>query len=193
MTMGNLLTRLILEIRYHRRPSWDTLVSPPELVEFIRTHPPGRAIDLGCGTGTNVLALVQAGWQVSGIDFAWSAVRKAQTRLRTAGLSADLRVEDVTDLQVFSSPFDLTLDIGCYHQLNRGDREKYRTNLKRLITLGGTFLLYAHWGRNEVGHPLGIDEVDLEKFASFLRLVHRADGQERGNGPSVWLRYTKEI
>ena len=65
------------------RPPWDTGVSPPELYDFIENHEPGRAIDIGCGTGTNVITLAQAGWQVTGVDFApasgrnyWYAMRQ---------------------------------------------------------------------------------------------------------------------
>jgi hypothetical protein len=38
------------------QPPWDTKVTPPEVVELVEGEglPFGRALDLGCGTGTNV-------------------------------------------------------------------------------------------------------------------------------------------
>ena len=73
--MQNLLRRLEFQYLYFHRPPWDTGMSPPELMEFIETHEPGRAIDIGCGTGTNVITLAKAGWQVTGVEFAPSSWR----------------------------------------------------------------------------------------------------------------------
>src|SRR5689334_21905005 len=52
-----MLRRLSFNLWYFRNPPWDSGISPPELLEFIQTHPAGKAIDLGCGTGTNVITL----------------------------------------------------------------------------------------------------------------------------------------
>ena len=70
--------RLAFNIWYFRKPPWDSGISPPELLEFIRTRPAGKAIDLGCGTGTNVITLAKAGWQVTGVDFALRAIHMAK-------------------------------------------------------------------------------------------------------------------
>ena len=48
-----MMRKLFFEWRYLvGRAPWDTGVSPPELLSFIDTHTAGRAIDLGCGTGS---------------------------------------------------------------------------------------------------------------------------------------------
>ncbi len=46
---------LQFNLRYLGNPPWDTGVSPPELLAIIAEKQPGRALDLGCGTGTNLL------------------------------------------------------------------------------------------------------------------------------------------
>ncbi|MFC1629115.1 class I SAM-dependent methyltransferase, partial [Gemmatimonadota bacterium] len=38
---------------------------------------PGRALDLGCGAGSNALELAQQGWSVLGVDWSQEAVRLA--------------------------------------------------------------------------------------------------------------------
>ena len=96
---------------------WDTGVSPPELTEFIRSHAPGRALDLGCGTGTNVITLAQHGWWVTGVDFAWRAIRVARRKARRSGVEVELQVADVTRGDAVSGPYDLVLDLGCFHNL----------------------------------------------------------------------------
>src|SRR2546430_1172357 len=68
-----------------RRPPWDTGITPPEVERFVASHPPGRAIDLGCGTGTNAVYLARHGWSAVGVDFAGRAIAKARRRTRDAG------------------------------------------------------------------------------------------------------------
>src|SRR3972149_2064567 len=106
-TRMNWLKHLSFTVWYFGRPPWDSGISPPELLEFIRSHPAGRAIDLGCGTGTNVLTLARAGWQVTGVDFVLRAIRIAKQKIKQAGVTADLRVGNVTKLHGINGPFDL--------------------------------------------------------------------------------------
>src|ERR1041385_3822376 len=90
--------RLVFQSMYFRQPPWDTGISPPELFEFIKTHPAGRAIDLGCGTGTNVITLAKSGWRVTGIDFAPRAIKLAKQKAQSMGVQADVTVNDATKL-----------------------------------------------------------------------------------------------
>jgi methylase of polypeptide subunit release factors len=72
----NWLRRLIFKSMYYRRPPWDTGISPPELLAFIQSNPPGRALDLGCGTGTNVITLAKNGTDYKSNRFsAWFTLR----------------------------------------------------------------------------------------------------------------------
>ena len=186
----NFIRRFSFNWWYIGKPPWDTGISPPELMEFIARHPPGRALDLGCGTGTNVITLARHAWQVTGVDFARGAILKARSKARQAGVSVDLRVGDVTRLGDFSGPFDLILDIGCFHSLQSAGRKAYLTNLDRLLAQNGTFLLYMFFRHPEASGP-GLEETDLETIPAYLKLVNREDGSDRGLRRSAWLTYKK--
>ncbi len=190
----NFLRRLFFQIFYLRKPPWDTGVSPPELMAYIQDNPPGRALDLGCGTGTNAITMAQHGWDVVGVDFIPRAIKKARKKAGQAQLSIDFRVEDVTRLEGVSGPFDLILDIGCFHSLPDQGKTTYLQNLERLLAPSGTFLMYAYFHLpDEPPNSLagGLDEADLRQLGAHLRLVRRQDGSERGRRPSAWIWYQR--
>jgi cyclopropane fatty-acyl-phospholipid synthase-like methyltransferase len=154
---------------------------------FIEENPPGRALDLGCGTGTNAINLAKHGWLVTGVDFVGKAIRSARRKSRQAGVQVDFRQEDVTRLRGITGQFDLVLDIGCFHSLTAEGKAAYVQNLERLLAPEGTFLMYAFFQDDE-SKP-GLKKQDLELIGNHLRLVERRDGWERGSRPSSWFRY----
>ncbi|MCI0519676.1 MAG: class I SAM-dependent methyltransferase [Chloroflexi bacterium] len=184
--MHPLASRIFFFLAYFRRPPWDSGISPPELLEHIASHPPGRALDLGCGTGVNVLTLAQRGWQAAGVDFVPRAVAQARSRLRRAGLHADLRVGDVTRLPADLGPFELILDIGCFHNLSAAGKAAYAARLPALLAPGGVFLLYALLPGPE--RPFGLQTADVRLLTARLALSRRADGADRGR-PSAWFTF----
>jgi ubiquinone/menaquinone biosynthesis C-methylase UbiE len=189
------LRRLKFHLWYYQRqpPPWDTGITPPEVEAFIASHPPGRAIDLGCGTGTNVITLAQHGWQVTGVDFAWSALRFARRKVKQAGVKVTLRLDDVTRLHGIDGPFDLILDIGCFHNLTSEGRPTYLEHIERLLAKSGTYLLYVHIKPEATERGHGVVEADLQQIAARLHLSSRQDGTERGICPSAWLTYTLAV
>lgn len=188
MLSKNWLRRGFYFLSYLRKPPWDTGVSPPELMEFLRTHPPGNALDLGCGTGTNIITLAQHGWQVTGIDYIPAAIRKAERKIRKAGVSASLSVGDVTRLDHLRGPFDLILDIGCYHNLNETEKISYEAYIQRLLLQAGTFLLYGFLITPERG--FGIGEADILRLSQAFVPIFRQDGKDQRR-PSTWLSFQK--
>jgi SAM-dependent methyltransferase len=162
------------------RRRWDTGVTPPELERFVQSHAPGRALDLGCGTGTNVVFLARHGWTAVGVDFAGRAIARARRRAREAGVTATFQVGDVTRLDV-AGPFDLALDIGCLHSIAVSGRAGYAAGLARVVRAGGTFLLYAF---APGGAAVGLSADDVRAtFAEGFEVVNVEEGKGR---PSAW-------
>jgi SAM-dependent methyltransferase len=123
---------------------WDTGETPPEVRAAVEALPSGRALDLGCGTGTNVLYLVQRGWTATGVDLSPLAIESA--RRKSDWVSGAMFYEgDVTKLSELpiEGPFDLVLDVGCYHGVPSSRRDAYAREVARVARPGGLFLLFA--------------------------------------------------
>ncbi len=190
--MQNFFRRLLFSYWYFGQPPWDTGISPPELLEFIETHPAGRAIDIGCGTGTNVVTLARAGWMVTGIDFAPRALSLAKRKLNSVHISADLQVNDATTLKGISGPFDLALDLGCFHTIPQNLRASYLDQLDRVLAPGGFWLMYGFLATgSDQGGP-GIGEAEINRISFHLTLCSRRDGFDNRQRNSAWFLFQKK-
>lgn len=170
---------------------WNTGVTPPEVYEFLGNHPAGRAIDLGCGTGTNVISLAEHGWKADGVDFVPKAIRIARRKALKSGLSdrVHFRVGSVLSPKVYQGEYDLILDIGCFHSFSGQDVEQYIDLVRTHLKPGGHLLLYVHL-LTDPGQGHGASEASLERMGEVLRLVERIDGDD-GARPSAWLKFVK--
>lgn len=171
--------------RHYRRGStpWDTGITPPEVVEAIegpKALVPGRALDLGCGTGTNVLFLVRHGFEAVGVDFSTHAIERA--REKAEGTSGATFVEgDVTrlaDLGV-EGPFDFVLDIGCFHSVRTSRRRAYVEGVARVARPGAVMMIFA-WGPwlHLPGRPRTREGEIRRRFDDVFALEHVLLGEE---------------
>ncbi len=171
------------------RTPWDTEVPPPEVVELVEVGdlPPGRALDLGCGTGTVCVYLARQGWDSVGVDFSSVAIRRARRKARRAGVDCRFYQADVTDLSFLTGLFDLVLDIGCLHNVPSERRDRYAAEVVRLLRPGGLYMLYAFTRRP--GRPASCGVV-LEEvrslFAPALVLERQKGGEDPTGPPSAW-------
>jgi len=162
----NRVVGLLYEIAYRVgfKP-WDTGVPPTELVALVEGQDglrPGRAVDLGCGTGTNVVYLSRHGWEVTGVDMVGHALTVARRRAAAAGVRARLVRGDVTRLDelVMGDRFDLLLDLGCYHSLFPVElRDAYARSVTAVAAPGATLLLYGFLPGQRKEHGVFPDEL----------------------------------
>jgi cyclopropane fatty-acyl-phospholipid synthase-like methyltransferase len=186
----NLFKHLSFELWYLRHPPWESGIVPPELIEFIGSHPPGRALDLGCGSGTSSLALAKGGWTVCGVDYARGAIHRARQKNRLTGLAVDFHLCDVTRLppSILLASYDLVLDIGCFHGLSLRERDIYLETLEHLIAPGGCWLMYGFFNTEE--NPVnGSTDRKQNEPGKRLKLTWRRDGMEMKDRPSAWFCY----
>jgi ubiquinone/menaquinone biosynthesis C-methylase UbiE len=76
---------------------------------------PGKALEIGCGTGTNSIWLAQQGFAVTGMDISKTAIARAREKASAAGVGCRFLVGDFMVDPVPGAPFDLVYDRGCLH------------------------------------------------------------------------------
>jgi cyclopropane fatty-acyl-phospholipid synthase-like methyltransferase len=184
------LFKWIYELSYRfSRPNWDTDTIPPEVAGLVDDgNPGGRLLDLGCGTGTHSIYLAQKGYSVVGVDFSPKAIALARQKARQAGISVDLQLGDVTRLDFLHDPFDIALDVGCFHGLNKAERSRYAETLARLTHPGSLFLLWAIKEQGHVGIGVNADEIG-QCFSPHFALDRIADSADHGRASAwYWIR-----
>ncbi|HEV2035355.1 MAG TPA: class I SAM-dependent methyltransferase [Candidatus Dormibacteraeota bacterium] len=173
MDRSRLLFRLFYLLGF--KP-WDTGVSPPELVELIEgpnALRPGRALDIGCGTGTNCKYLMDHKWEVTGVDF----VPRALAAAKRNATGARLLVGDVTKLSALgvSGPFDLLLDLGCFHAIPDARRDAYVREVGHVAAPGATLLMFA-FGEKGPGTPVAAEPEIRRRFNDAFDVVEVRPG-----------------
>jgi SAM-dependent methyltransferase len=99
---------------------------------------PGRALDLGCGTGRNAAELAAHGWEVDAVDLSATALATARTRVPA---TVRLHHGDAFALPALTGPYDLVHDSGCFHHLPPHRRPSYLALLARVLGPGGHLAL----------------------------------------------------
>jgi SAM-dependent methyltransferase len=126
---------------------WDTGDPDPHLVELVEQGAivPGRALEVGCGTGTNALWLASRGFDVHGIDIAPLAIEQAQAKSRAAGAAKlKLSVLDFLRDELPAGPFDVVFDRGVFHVFDDAtDRARFAERVAGLLRPGGHWLCLA--------------------------------------------------
>jgi SAM-dependent methyltransferase len=143
--MNLLFNKLVYELgyRYFRMP-WE-MGPRQELVQLIENGriTPSRAIDLGCGTGSNAIFLAQKGFDVTGVDYASSAIEKARRKADGLKVKVEFIVDDLTNLQKVKGTFDFLVDYGALDDLSPRNRNLYVANILPLVHHGSCFLLWC--------------------------------------------------
>jgi SAM-dependent methyltransferase len=107
--------------------------------------PPGRALDAGCGHGSDTLWLAAQRWRVTAVDFAATALAYARSTAEAMGLDVAGRIDWVeADLATWSPEPD-TFDLVVWAYVHvAGSVEEAVGRLAKGVAPGGTLLLVGH-------------------------------------------------
>lgn len=167
---------------------WDHEDLAPEFVELIegpKALPPGRALDLGCGTGTHAIYLAKNGWDVTGLDYVSRALNVARQRAAKANVAPTWIQGDVTRLTDFvggynTVPYNLLLDFGCFHGLRPEQCRAYAAGIRAVTAPGATFLLFSFSPGRRGPAPRGVSSEEIASYFGNeweILWAHPADGQ----------------
>ena len=181
--------------RRTRMPGWDVGRAAGELKKIIDdgTIKPGRALVLGCGTGTNAIYLAGKGFTVTGVEIAPTALVLAEKQASKAKVRVQWLVADVTAMPEME-PFDLIFDRGCYHHVQLYDSAGFVKTVDRLTRSGGHFLLLAgNANQPRHGGPPRVEETKLVgdfartwDFVSLREMRFESRNPNYKNGPWAW-------
>lgn len=176
---------------------WDSGITPPEIRDILAERPPGDALDLGCGTGTVMRDLLLSGWRADGVDFVQRAIDLAGDKLADFPPDAfRLVCGDVTRLvrlQALRPPYDLIIDIGCGHSIDKADNAAYARGIAERLRPGGVFMLYASHPRPD--SSVGWAPKQVERlFGPLLELYWEQRGDDVAIGaPASWYNWRKPL
>jgi SAM-dependent methyltransferase len=124
---------------------------------------PGRALDVGCGSGRDAVYLTKQGWRVTGVDFAEDALTKARQRAAGEGVQVEWIQGDVGRLdQLGLEPgYNLLYDFGCIQGLPDPARQGAANGLTRLAAPGASLLMFAFKAGRHILLPRGMDQTDV--------------------------------
>ena len=143
----NSVLRLVADVTYRLglgpRPSDVPDHRLVELAEGPNRLAPGRALDLGCGTGRNAIYLAGHGWETVGVEMSGYAVEVARRKAAAQGVPARFVKGDVTrlpDLDI-GPPFNLFMDGGCFHTIPPGLRDAYAESVTAVAAPGARLIM----------------------------------------------------
>jgi SAM-dependent methyltransferase len=116
---------------------------------FCERHfdPPGRLVDLGCGTGRLLLPFARRGYRVLGVDLSEEMLRVAAAKARAEGVAVNLlraNLVDLTGLEGGSFAYAACLFSTLGMVAGAEQRRRVVGHAYRLLRPGGKFVLYVH-------------------------------------------------
>ncbi len=176
-----------------KKTPWDTGITPPEIVSMLDSGrvKVGRALDLGCGTGTNVIYLARRGFDVTGIDLSRRAISLARRKTRSVTRAIWFIRGDVSrmDHWLAADSIDFAYDIGCFHSLPDAARRRYALALTQVTRSGAIFMLYAFGPRidDSGSRAAGVSAAEVAARFSHGFMVERVEqGGDRNGRSSAW-------
>jgi cyclopropane fatty-acyl-phospholipid synthase-like methyltransferase len=136
--------------------------------------------------------MARAGWSTTGVDLSRLAIRRARREARQAGIEVDFRRLDAARLPGLIGPFDLALDIGCFHTIPAESRTSYVGRLIELLPPGADYLLYTFLANQEDGNTWPPTEAEIHRsFDSGFSILSLNHGTDRERS-SAWYHMRRK-
>ena len=131
---------------------------------------PGRALDVGCGEGADVVWLAHQGWDVTGLDVSQVGLDRAALHARQAGATVRWVHADLVLAGLPAGAFDLVS--AQYPALLRTPGDDAERALLAAVAPGGTLLVVHHADIDaEQAKEHGFDPADYVSPADVAALL----------------------
>jgi SAM-dependent methyltransferase len=195
------MDRQQFEQMYQGQAAWDTGRPQPAIIKLAESgqiH--GSVLDVGCGTGENVLYLAAKGHEAWGIDFLPVAIERAKAKAAERGIDAHFIVGNALGLNNLGRQFDTMIDCGLFHTFSDEERPVYAQEVAKVLRASG--LLHILCFSDEEPGTYGPRRISRQELRdSFQKgwqvqrieptrfeAVLRPDGpQHSPGGPKAWL------
>lgn len=149
---------------------------------------PGRAIDLGCGSGANSIFLAAHGFDVTGVDYSPVGLEKAR-RATPASLSISWVAGDLTadSIPGVSGTFDLLVDYSVLDDMRGDALEAMAATVERLSHRGSVFVLWCFydeisWWKRRGGRFPGLEVGSVRRLFGSAFDIERLSEPAPGSG-----------
>jgi len=152
----------MFKVMYERFAPWD-IGRPQRAITELEANGDikGSVLDVGCGTGENLLFLASKGHEVWGIDLVESAVERAKEKARERGLEATFKVHSAFKLDLLGRTFDAVIDCGMFHTLDDDERACFLDNLRAVLVPGGAYHMLCFSERAPTGGPRRLSQAEI--------------------------------
>lgn len=165
------------------------------LVQQAACGPGDRVLEIGCGTGSLLMALkrAQPGADAVGLDPDAAALAIARRKAARAGLGVQLDQGFADELPYPDASFDRVLSSFMFHHLSRGVKETTLREVLRVLRPGGRFHMVDFGGpgsgkRGFIGHLIHADrhlkDNAEDRVVGMMRDAGFAGAQVAGRRPS---------
>jgi tellurite methyltransferase len=166
------------EKRYREQHnSGDSVASQPAplVVKIANPLPPGRALDLACGTGRNALYLAEHGWSVTAIDGAPTGIAILREYAAERGLNMITEIGDLEkgECRIGPESWDLIL-MCCYLQ-----RDLFEPTKNGLVPGGILLAVVLLAELNSTASPFALQPGELAAYFQDWEILHSFEGKKQ--------------
>ena len=127
---------------YRGSPPWDIGRPQPDFVRLAEAGElAGQVLDVGCGTGEQVMLAATHGAEAMGVDIAELAIQRAREKAEERGIPATFQVADAMHLDRLGRQFDVITDSGVFHVFSDDERPAFVTSLRSALRPGGMYYM----------------------------------------------------
>jgi len=189
------------EQMYQGQAPWDIGRPQPATIKLAEAGQiRGSVLDVGCGTGDNVLCLAARGHDCWGIDFVPVVIERAIAKAAQRGIDAHFIVGNALELNKLGRQFDTVIDCGLFHTFTDEERPAFVRGLTEVLRSGGLLHLLCFSDEEPGTHgPRRITQQEIrDSFHDGWKVqrieptrfesVERSEGPRMSlGGPKAWL------